>query len=216
MVKRDRGPSKFPLAYDKAPPKRKGGKGNIRHQSDKDNRALLFLIEKAQGTSIKEIARRYQCSTLTVETSLTYGRKQDLLVSKAQELIVQSLLPMALAVYETHLSAASFEAAQDILYGIGALSKTSNVKHEASDPLDSFRATYFAATPAAPVALLEAASPVGGPQGPLVGEVVPQGNLVSPAALLSDSQLPLFPYEPEHLSERRQSDLHDQGEQDGE
>lgn len=120
---------------------RKPGKAVLVRDSDKDARALVFMLERIRGKSLAAIAAEYNCHPNTVFNYLERARQRGLILDEARSLISSKLLPMALAVYEAHLQAGSLDAAHDIVYGIGALEKNSTVKHEADpgETLDTFR-----------------------------------------------------------------------------
>lgn len=125
-----------------------GGGARLTSKADKDNRALVFMLERVAGKSIAEIATAYNCSRPTVSTYLAYGHQQNLIINEARQILGDKLVPLAIAVYEMHLRQGSLEAAQDLLFGTGILQRTSNVKHEAADAndtLQAFREAYFKA-----------------------------------------------------------------------
>lgn len=129
------------------------------------------MLARLEGKTIAEIAVKYDCSPSTAERFIRHAHDHGLYLDKARQLIETNLLPRALAVYESYLNgerdgitAHDLDAAKDILFGLGVLSKSTTVKHAANeDTLDSFRASYFnveaVPLPALPEAPLEAAGP---------------------------------------------------------
>jgi hypothetical protein len=184
--------------YDRT--KRKKPLPSVHNPDEKAARAHEFMLARVAGKSFEEIARRFDCSTKTAYTYVEYARQHGLYIDRARHLIETHLLPKALAVYEQYMTGErtagmnekglDFHAAQDILFGLGALSKTTNVKHtpsDVNDTLDGFRAEYFKDKELHAV------------------DVQP-----TPAALP-----PTHTHERIDVAPRRESDLRDQADEDG-
>lgn len=125
-----------------------GGGARLTMKEDKDNRALVFMLERVSGKSIEQISKKYEVSRVTVSNYLQYARDHQIVINEARHLLGDQLIPLAIAVYEMHLRQGSLEAAQDLLFGTGILHKNSTVKHEsadANDTLDAFRDAFFKA-----------------------------------------------------------------------
>jgi DNA-binding Lrp family transcriptional regulator len=106
-------------------------------------RAALMAIEAAVGKSVKDIAAKYQVSTLTVRRDLSLAAESGF-IDHYKALAHEGLVPTSLAVYEAHLQMGNLDAARDILYGLGVLQKApadaSKFKSAAIDSLDAYRA----------------------------------------------------------------------------
>lgn len=103
-------------------------------------RAALDL--KLDGKSFREIGRIFDITDHTAKKWVDKARQEQRLVI-GQGIVTERLVPKALAVYDKRLSAGDLEAARDILFGAGVLSKQQKVTLQAVDPLAQFRAKYF-------------------------------------------------------------------------
>lgn len=87
-------------------------------------KAELLAVEKlTSGKTIRDIARDYDMSPGAVSNALALADKNGF-YDRAQGLILSRLVSPALAVYEDRILRGDLEAARDILFGTGILSKT--------------------------------------------------------------------------------------------
>lgn len=87
-----------------------------------DARAGLFVLEKALGLSVEDIAAKYKAPEATVEQAVRTANFTGLL-SAYRDILIQRLVPISMGVYEARLMKGDLKAAQDILYGLGILTK---------------------------------------------------------------------------------------------
>jgi hypothetical protein len=118
-----------------------------------------MMVDHIDGNmTMVQLARKYDCTPNSAKTTLEFARAHGLYLDRARQLIEAELLPRALAVYEKYLdggrqdggeAADDLAAARDVLFGIGALSKSTTVKHtpsDVADTLDTWREKYFEET----------------------------------------------------------------------
>jgi len=90
-------------------------------------KAELLAVEKlTSGSTIKELAEQYDMSPKAVSTALSLADRNGF-YDRAQSLIMSRLVSPSLAVYEERILRGDLEAARDILFGTGILSKTPKV-----------------------------------------------------------------------------------------
>ena len=89
-------------------------------------RAQLMVTQKILGSSIKEIAEQFQVSKDTVNRALSLARKNDL-YGIAEKIVMERLVPKALAVYDLELEAGNLDAARDVAHGTGVLKKNGGI-----------------------------------------------------------------------------------------
>jgi hypothetical protein len=90
-------------------------------------KAELLAMEKLTGGStIKELAKQYDMSPGAVSNALALADKNGF-YERAEGLILSRLVSPALAVYEDRILRGDLEAARDILFGTGILSKAPKV-----------------------------------------------------------------------------------------
>lgn len=198
-------------------------------RAPEDRRVLahqMTLDHLDKRMTLPQLAQKYDCSPAAAQRLLQYGREHGLYVDRARQLIEAELLPRALAVYEKVLEGQGrqfvseagddLDAARDILFGLGALSKSTTVKHspsDAADTLDAWRQKYFeeqgqlvidstVVQPALPEATQPATSaPERDEQG-------------SAADQVDRSSEPLSQHEPIHFPSGRRTELHGQSHED--
>lgn len=102
-------------------------------------RAEHMLLRRAAGLKIKEIAQEFQLAPDTVTDELKWARRRGIM-DRAQHYLVDRLIPKALAGMEVALDHGNYEAARDLLFGIGLLQKSVNgtVQHTLGPPGESF------------------------------------------------------------------------------
>lgn len=94
------------------------------------------------GRSRSEIAEMFKVSPATVSKRVQEASRSEIF-QQAMELVHRRLLPKAMAIYDVELEQGNFEAAQDVMHGIGVLQKGGTVKVEVADPLADLRAEYL-------------------------------------------------------------------------
>lgn len=98
-------------------------------------KAELLAVEKlTSGKSIKEIAEQYDMSPGAVSNALSLADKNNF-YERAQSLIMSRLVSPSLAVYEDRILRGDLEAARDILFGTGILSKTPKIADSGAEAL---------------------------------------------------------------------------------
>lgn len=101
------------------------------------------LDMKVSGKSFREIGRIFEVSGKTAKQWVDKARQEQRL-QVGFSVVTERLVPMALAVYEQRLKAGDLEAARDIVFGAGILSKQAKlVVQGGKDPLEAFREKYF-------------------------------------------------------------------------
>lgn len=98
-------------------------------------KAELLAVEKlTSGSTIKELAKQYDMSPSAVSTALQLADKNGF-YERAEGLILSRLVSPALAVYEDRILRGDLEAARDILFGTGILSKTPKTVENGAEAL---------------------------------------------------------------------------------
>jgi len=116
----------------------------------------LMAVHRMLGKSLREIGAIFDLSAETVRKRLTVAQGNELL-GLTQDLVKERLLPKALAVYETKLLEGDLEAARDVMFGTGGLSKSTTVKVGADpESLENWRERYFMG-PQQPIVTIEGA-----------------------------------------------------------
>lgn len=118
-------------------------KGNPRmKEEEKKVQAVAALARRTLlNETMEEIAQHFQMNRHAVASRLQLARTMDL-TQLARDLIVERLVPKAIAVVDHHLNEGSYEAAKDVLFGTGGLQKSSKseVHHSTTPTLDAIRA----------------------------------------------------------------------------
>jgi DNA-binding Lrp family transcriptional regulator len=102
-------------------------------------RGAMMAVERTLGTSIKDIAGKYNCSPGAVKRYLDAAEESGLL-EHFRALIYERLMGPALAVYEAQLQMGNLEAARDIVFGRGALMKNPPGRGAEQKPIDTLAA----------------------------------------------------------------------------
>lgn len=84
--------------------------------------ALQMLQKRVDGQSYAKIGEEMNVSGDTVKRRLEWAKKQGLLAA-AEERIVSELVPAAINAFKSALDNGMYEAARDVLFGTGLLSK---------------------------------------------------------------------------------------------
>ncbi len=104
--------------------------------------AGMMLQQRIVNTPYDQIAELFNLSAAQVKRQISWAQDQGVL-TQAQSVIQQKLIPRAVGVYMEHLEKGDMEAARDVLYGMGVLSKSTTVKvGKSDDELEAFRAEY--------------------------------------------------------------------------
>jgi len=104
-------------------PKFTGGpRSRLENKQDRVLRQKAMLTQKILGMSVKEIAKHFQVNTGVVRGELELARRDNVL-GAADQAIVEALVPAAVMVMAKHLEENNYEAAKDVLYGMGVLKK---------------------------------------------------------------------------------------------
>ena len=98
-------------------------------------KAELLAVEKlTSGSTIKDLAKQYDMSPGAVSTALALADRNGF-YERAENLILNRLVSPALAVYEDRILRGDLEAARDVLFGMGILSKTPKAANEGAEAL---------------------------------------------------------------------------------
>lgn len=111
--------------------------------TEKEFRDQQALELKILGKSFREIGRLFNVSGQTAKKWVKAAQEGEQL-KRAQGIVGMRLVPKALAVYDQQLERGDLEAARDILFGAGILSKSQKVTvTQELDPLEAFRRKFF-------------------------------------------------------------------------
>ena len=100
---------------------------NAERLRTKTLQSAVMAVEKAMGANIKEIAQRWEVSEASVRSRL--GEVSSLGFFKAfEEALLSRLVPQAIAVVEAHLQMGNYDAARDLLHGLGVLSRSAPLR----------------------------------------------------------------------------------------
>lgn len=92
-------------------------------RAEEHARANMMAADKVMvNKSISELAREYHLTPQRVKEHLDMALATGF-YQKFEALILDKLVPPAMAVYEAHLERGSLEAARDVLFGMGILRK---------------------------------------------------------------------------------------------
>jgi hypothetical protein len=91
---------------------------------DRELAAVSMMTDRALGSSIADIQKKYQRSRSTVHRLLRDARQSAELVDHARDMVLERLVPLALAVYEKALLEGDVKVATSVLTGTGVLGRT--------------------------------------------------------------------------------------------
>lgn len=98
-------------------------------------KAELLAVEKlTSGSTIKDLAKQYDMSSGAVSNALALADRNGF-YERAEGLILGRLVSPALAVYEDRILRGDLEAARDVLFGMGILSKAPKAGGEGAEAL---------------------------------------------------------------------------------
>lgn len=103
-------------------------------------RTALIAIERAMGVPLKTLEEKYKLSSRQLHADLDLAAQSGF-VDRFRACVLDGLTPKAIAVYEAQLAMGNLDAARDILFGLGVLSKDSKgpVKERIIETLDAYR-----------------------------------------------------------------------------
>ena len=130
------------LIPDLVPEKARIKVTDAQRQAEDRLRASMIAADKVlENKSITELAKDYHLSPARVKEHLALAQSSGF-YQQFEALVLDRLVPPAMAVYEAHLQRGSLEAARDVLFGMGILRK--NPK-EADNPgvetIEAYRIT---------------------------------------------------------------------------
>jgi hypothetical protein len=101
----------------------------------------VIASKRLEGATIQDLARDFNLSEATVRKRIEASRQVDL-VEIARGIITDRLVPLALAVVDKELKKGNYQAAKDVLQGIGVFAKKGDVAPptSATSILDAIRA----------------------------------------------------------------------------
>lgn len=125
--------------------KRQGVKPTRLKKDEQQALARAVQLRTILGRTTEEIAAEFRISKAQVKAKLLEARKEGGAKDVAEMLVLDRLLPKAVAVFDAALSGeeipkGTIEAAKDVLFGSGTLKKKDEVAvtHELS-PLEAYR-----------------------------------------------------------------------------
>lgn len=98
------------------------GKARIMDEETQRLQALQMIAMRVGGQSFAKIGNQMGVSPDTVKDRLAWARNQGLLAD-AEDRIVNELVPAAIQAFKKALDEGMYEAARDVLFGTGLLSK---------------------------------------------------------------------------------------------
>lgn len=101
---------------------RKRGGAYLTNTQDKLTVAATMLAHRLTGASIRDLQEAFGCSRATVHRRLALARESGLL-DTARDILMERLVPKALAAYDVALEQGEMTAAKDVLTGAGVLTK---------------------------------------------------------------------------------------------
>lgn len=103
-------------------------------------RANLMAADRVlENKSITELAKSYHLTPQRVKEHLAMAHAGGF-YQQFEALILEKLVPPAMAVYEAHLTRGSLEAARDVLFGMGVLSKNPKTQEGATPGVETIEA----------------------------------------------------------------------------
>ena len=91
---------------------------------DRDLAAVSMMTDRALGASIADLQKKYSRSRSSVHRLLRDARQSSELIDHARGMVLERLVPLALAVYEKALLAGDVKVATNVLFGTGVLGRT--------------------------------------------------------------------------------------------
>ena len=91
---------------------------------DRELAAVSMMTDRAMGASIADHQKKYQRSRSTVHRLLRDARQSSELIDHARGMVLERLVPLALAVYEKALLEGDVKVATAVLTGTGVLGRT--------------------------------------------------------------------------------------------
>jgi len=91
---------------------------------DRDLAAVSMMTDRALGASIADLQKKYSRSRSSVHRLLRDARQSSELIDHARGMVLERLVPLALAVYEKALLEGDVKVATNVLFGTGVLGRT--------------------------------------------------------------------------------------------
>lgn len=104
-------------------------------------RAAMIAIERACGSSLEAIGKKYGVTVATVKKDLDLAAESGF-IDHYKALLHEQLVPKALAVYEAQLLIGNLDAARDVMQGLGIFQKqvdATKLKGKMIRTLDDYR-----------------------------------------------------------------------------
>ena len=116
----------------------KPGKTSMQNPALKAIRAQAIIEARVQGTTVPDLAKRFNCSEMTIYRTMQWAKKEGLL-GELKQRVVEKLGSLSLDVYESAMKASpssltpveieahkmKLGAAKDVAFGAGILTKKS-------------------------------------------------------------------------------------------
>ena len=131
-----------PLVPTAVPPKERLRIDTAQKRAEEHLRANLMAADRVlENKSVTELARTYHLSPERVKEHLAAAHAGGF-YQQFEALILDKLVPPAMAVYEAHLTRGSLEAARDVLFGMGILRKNpKETEHPGVETIEAYRMT---------------------------------------------------------------------------
>lgn len=101
-------------------------------------RALMILQTRVQGTSLPDLATKFNVSEHTIRNEIDYAKREGL-VAQFEDQVIEQLVPKAIAAFKTALENGDTTVATEVLKGMGILRKPSDrpvLRPEAAAPAE--------------------------------------------------------------------------------
>lgn len=135
-------PMSEPLVPTKVPAKDRLKIATAQQRAEEHLRANLMAADRVlENKSITELAREYHLSADRVKEHLAMAHASGF-YQQFEALVLDKLVPPAMAVYEAHLQRGSLEAARDVLFGMGVLRKNpKDLENPGVETIEAYRIT---------------------------------------------------------------------------
>ena len=96
----------------------------LSNPADRELAAVSMMTDRALGASIADLQKKYSRSRSSVHRLLRDARQSSELIEYARGMVLERLVPLALAVYEKALLDGDVKVATAVLTGTGVLGRT--------------------------------------------------------------------------------------------